>query len=304
MARKNPLYSALKRLREADGNLPASALTPRQKQELDLFGQQTRSVQRVASGRGDSFRIVESTVVEKHWQALCPSELEALSDLLPDRAKNIAGYRDSKLGTTRHEQTAVLLKATANEPITWYNGEAQLDLNKATQDFGAAALALMAEDRWLSDQPLWLIENQLLFDRTDWFPANEAPASLLYYAGQVPNLLIDWLATTQRTPDLVLFPDYDGVGFLNFARLHTRLEGRCRFWLMPNWRDRLASFGNTELWRKTRGDFEQAYATLSSPLAHSYKNSSQEQVLDLMHAMRHQGLALEQESVWLEGATK
>jgi hypothetical protein len=318
MTRHNPLYSALKRLREAGGKLPASALTPHQREALTRFGQQTRSVQRTASGRGDQFKVVEPVTVEQHWRTLCPVEPDAVEESWPDRSRNLARHRDSKLGTAQHTQLFAVLKAVSPistaaalrlqeesvppeistftpPPILWQNSATELDLQQATRAYGVGALALTPNDDWQSSQPLWLIENQALFERTDWFPATESAATLLYYAGQLPTRLVEWLARRPRTPDLVLFADYDGVGMSNFARLYAQLEGRCRIWLMPEWRTKLSRFGNSELWRKTRPDFEQAMSRLAS----HPPTPSLSEALQLMNSMQQQGLALEQEAVWL-----
>ena len=48
-------------------------------------------------------------------------------------------------------------------------------------------------DDWHTAAPLWLIENQALFDDTSWLPAG-AGGTLCYYSGQLSGLLLNWLA--------------------------------------------------------------------------------------------------------------
>ena len=322
MARQPPLYSALKRLLEADGNLPTSALTASQYKELTEFGLRTRSVNYTKSGRGGLFRVVEPLVVEQHWRELCPVEADEMNQAWPERSRNLASFRDTKQGPTQHCFHHVFLKAVSScdqnaklsdqrvhaphpataeqcsgvkEMVSWKRGQTTLDLSQTTRDIGIAALSLNSDDGWYTDQPVWLIENQAPFDRTDWFPATEPSASLIYYAGQIPAKLLDWLAIHPRTSDLVLFPDYDGVGLSNFWRLYEKLEGRCRLWLMPDWRNKLTRYGNAKLWQKTRQDFDLAFSRISScPFDPALSDT-----LELMFAMQEKGLALEQESVWI-----
>lgn len=95
-----------------------------------------------------------------------------------------------------------------------------------------------------------------------------------------------------RTPRLLLFADYDGVGLHNYARLRERVGEQAGFWLMPDWRSRLERFGNPDIWRKTLGDFQAAQPYLDDP-------SVSEAVRALVDTLRRKGLALEQEAVWL-----
>ncbi len=47
---------------------------------------------------------------------------------------------------------------------------------------GAAALAIHAGSTWRSEHPLWLVENQALFDRLDWLPSSSRKIRNLYSA--------------------------------------------------------------------------------------------------------------------------
>jgi hypothetical protein len=128
----------------------------------------------------------------------------------------------------------------------------------------------------------------------DWLP-DDAHGSIVYYGGQLNNLLITWLSNRQRFSEIILFPDYDGVGLQNYARLSASLTTICQFWIMPDWLERLSCYGSHGLWEKTLKEF--------SGVANGILNSSSRVNSDLcllITTMKENGLALEQEAVWLE----
>ena len=220
---------------------------------------------------------------------------EDLPDSLPNRAANIASYRNSKSSHHRHSAYYLLMRA-CGEQIQWNNDFNQLHLSEMTTQYGVAALEIEAGDSWHSEQPLWLVENQALFDCIDWMPKG-VQASVHWYRGQLNNNLLDWLAEQKRAPEVVLFPDYDGVGLHNFMRLHQRLGDRCSIWLMPDWEAKLGKYGSNDIWLNTQSDFNTAAAYLSETLSsHSPKDRS---LQNLLTVIRTQGLTLEQEAVWL-----
>ena len=206
---------------------------------------------------------------------------------LPLRAQHIAHARDSKARHHQHECYYPLLKAVG-EKVLWRQGErgSELPLSQLTHHFGAASLCIEAGDTWQSGQPLWLVENQALFDRTDWLPVG-TQATLLYYGGQLDGRLLAWLGQRPRASRVVLFPDYDGVGLSNFARLFAQLGDTCECWLMPDWQSKLARYGSQRLWQDTLREFTSAVLQLPDYLG------------PLTEQMRQFGLALEQEAVWL-----
>jgi hypothetical protein len=209
------------------------------------------------------------------------------TDDLPLRAQHIAHARDSKARNHQHECYYPLLKAVG-EKVLWRQGEhgSELPLSQLTHHFGATSLRIETGDTWQSGQPLWLVENQALFDRTDWLPVG-TQATLLYYGGQLDGRLLAWLGERPRASRVVLFPDYDGVGLANFARLFAQLGDTCECWLMPDWQSKLARYGSQRLWQDTFRDFASAVAQLPDYLS------------PLTAQMRLSGLALEQEAVWL-----
>lgn len=268
-------------------SLPASQFTAAQRSALDRFARQTGAVTCQRQGRGDVYRVSDPQLFEIHLSALSPQVQMLTADNLPLRAQHIAHARDSKARSHQHDCYYPLLKAVGDE-VLWRQGEhgSELPLSQLTRDFGATSLRMEIEDAWHTRQPLWLVENQALFDRTDWLPA-ETRATLLYYGGQLDGRLLAWLARHPRASCVVLFPDYDGVGLANFARLYALLGDACECWLMPDWQIKLTRYGSQRLWQDTFREFTSAVSQLPDYLG------------ALTEQMRQSGLALEQEAIWL-----
>ncbi len=282
------LTGALEKLRR-DGRVTASALTKDQKIALADFTRRTDCIQETIAGRGIVYSILNETALNTYWRQLRPRDADELSDDLPQRAVNIASSRDSKSADPGHDTYYLLLKSTG-AGVSWSNGQSTLDLTGATRDYGAATLGITTNVNWASEQVLWLVENQKLFDRLDWLPP-DTTASIAYYGGQLNNLLIEWLSKASRTKQVILFPDYDGVGLMNYARLKSKLGKKCSFWIMPGWKHLLKELGSNKVWLDNFGDFESAYNRLQ-------KTASLE-LQQLMSQMKGQALALEQEAIWL-----
>ena len=268
-------------------SLQASQFTAAQRSALDRFARQTGAITCQRQGRGDIYRISDPRLFDTHLSALSPQVGMLATGDLPLRAQHIAHARDSKARTHQHECYYPLLKAVG-EKVLWRQGErgSELPLSQLTHHFGAASLCIEAGDTWQSGQPLWLVENQALFDRTDWLPVG-TQATLLYYGGQLDGRLLAWLGQRPRASRVVLFPDYDGVGLSNFARLFAQLGDTCECWLMPDWQSKLARYGSQRLWQDTLREFTSAVLQLPDYLG------------PLTEQMRQFGLALEQEAVWL-----
>ena len=268
-------------------SLQASQFTAAQRSALDRFARQTGAITCQRQGRGDIYRVSDPRLFDIHLSALSPQVEMLATDDLPLRAQHIAHARDSKARNHQHGCYYPLLKAVG-EKVLWRQGEhgSELPLSQLTHHFGAASLRIETGDTWQSGQPLWLVENQALFDRTDWLPVG-TQATLLYYGGQLDGRLLAWLGQRPRASRVVLFPDYDGVGLANFARLYAQLGDGCECWLMPDWQSKLARYGSQRLWQDTFREFTSAVLQLPDYLG------------PLTEQMRQSGLALEQEAVWL-----
>ncbi|MBY7922001.1 DUF7281 domain-containing protein [Vibrio fluvialis] len=287
-----PLIAALKRLMNAHPDaIAASTMTTAQKRQLDEFCRKTHSVRMTPSGRGVAYRIEELAIVTVTLQQLSPDQDLPLH--IPTRAANIASTRNSKQGRITHDVTHVLIKTHAQP--NWSDGDRPTEqLQRASEEFGVAALEIGGDKNHelYSEHPIWLVENQELFDRLDWLPTSE-PTSVIWYRGQLHNKLIDWLAAPQRSPLIYLFADYDGVGLNNYRRLKERLGERATFWLMQNWRTLLTRYGQNKLWIDTAREFESFERNAGQWL------EQENELKALIQVMKGQGVALEQEVVWL-----
>jgi hypothetical protein len=286
------LADALDKLIGAAGSTAATLFTAAQRRELDQFARQTRSLRLVNNGRGATYQLIDRVLASAHLAQLRPLAIAELDASLPQRANNVARMRDSKGRGHTHNTSYLLLKAIG-PGVTWHRGDGAIfDLSSNTTLAGAAAIALSTGDGWYTDAPIWLVENQALFDRLDWLPP-DAHGSIVYYGGQLSRLLLDWMSQRARGSRIVFFPDYDGVGLLNFARLSEKSIAPVEFWLMPEWAARLHKYGSNPLWQKTGSDFSAALARLDAlgmPV----------EIKSLCEAMSEDGLALEHEAVWLE----
>jgi hypothetical protein len=280
------LRAALLKL-HGKATLPASQFTRAQREVLDRFARQTGALICQQQGRGDLYRVIHPGLLDTHLADLSPQLNIATQTTVPQRARHIAHARDSKSGDHQHACYYLLLKAFG-EGVRWSESKRSVDLplSRFTQDFGAACLQIEPHDAWHTEQPLWLVENQALFDRTDWLPAGTV-ATPAYYGGQINTLVLNWLISQTRTGRVVHFPDYDGVGLANFTRLHTQLGEACEFWLMPDWSSKLERYGSTRLWQDTFRDFTRASTRLPAYLD------------PLVSQMHQSGRALEQEAIWL-----
>ncbi|HBC3534429.1 TPA: hypothetical protein KDZ66_003354 [Vibrio vulnificus] len=287
-----PLIAALKRLMNAHpDSIAASTMTIAQKRQLDEFCRKTHSVRMMPSGRGVAYRIEDLAVVIVTLQQLSPHQDLPLS--IPPRAANIASTRSSKQGRITHDVTHVFIKTQAQP--NWSDGDRPTEqLQRASEEFGVAALEIGGDKNHslYSKHSIWIVENQELFDRLDWLPTSE-PTSVIWYRGQLHNKLIDWLAAPQRSPLIYFFADYDGVGLNNYRRLKEKLGERTTFWLMPNWHTLLTRYGQNKLWIDTAREFESFERNAGQWL------EQENELKALVQAMKRQGLALEQEVIWL-----
>lgn len=289
------LVAALAKLHESTGTLPASAFTISQRRALDELARRTGAVRVKTEGSGSVYQVVNPQLIQAHLHTLRPQSVAEIDADLPKRAANIAHGRNSKSRAHGHTVHYLLVKAIG-DGVCWENrsGDALqrgFDLSALTASAGAGVLALGEGDGWQSSQPLWLVENQALFDRVDWMPAGTR-GTLAYYAGYLPARVLQWLAARRRVPEVILFPDYDGVGLLNYARLRESCAAPCAFWLMPGWQGLLAAYGNGEVWRNTQAEFQAALTRLEAA-------GLERGVQDLCAALSQAGMALEHEAVWL-----
>lgn len=296
------LVAALVKLLEGEGSAQtqtcrASAFTAAQRLALEDLGRRTGALRVRLEGRGSVYQVVNLEILTSHLQNLRPQHADEVDPTIPKRAANIAQSRSSKGRAHGHDLHYLLIKSIS-DGVVWQdqpgNASHGFDLSDATQTAGAGVLAIREDDCWFSEEPLWLVENQALFDRLDWLPSG-SNGTVAYYAGQLPGRLLNWFAQRPRAPQVIIFPDYDGVGLLNYAKLLEVCSSPCTFWLMPGWQSLLKKYGSNVVWQNTQSDFQMAYPRIKAA-------GAPEAVLELCTELSRQGLALEHESVWLNVA--
>jgi hypothetical protein len=244
-------------------------------------------------GRGFIYQAINISALQNHLKQLQPLAESELSPDLPQRSRNIGLYKNSKQRNAEHEFCYLLLKSVG-ENVYWFNHEHRINISEQTHRQGVSSLMIKISDNWQSQTPLFLVENQNLFDCLDWLPAN-FNGSVIYYGGNMKKRLLKWLAYKIRTSELILFSDYDGVGFSNFLNVYQTVKNQqsCQFYLMPNWQAKLASFGNRAIWQDNQNLFHNSIQSLDKI------DALTDEVFDLVRAMQASGKGLEQEAVWL-----
>lgn len=287
------LTDALKRLLASEQPLTASAFTLNQRTHLEQFARETRLIELNKQGRSTVYRVINRQSVLNYLRQRHPLDDVSLPADIPSRSRNIGTDRNSKAGQTGHSCYYLLMKAW-NSEVVWQNDNDVMHPAELTERFGVAALKISSEQAWQCNSPLLLVENQALFNQCDWL-LQDFNGCLAYYAGQLSDVLLHWLSKQKRTNEVILFPDYDGIGLSNYARLaHSlHLDSTLNFYWLPDWEYKLATFGNAEIWLKTRVQFENAFEKLSA------MNALNDDLIKLGHLSQHHGKALEQESIWL-----
>ena len=295
------LTDALKRLLASDQPLTASAFTLNQRTHLEQFARETRLIELNKQGRSTVYRVINRQSVLNYLRQLHPLDDVSLPADIPSRSRNIGTDRNSKTGQTGHDCWYLLMKAWDSE-VVWQNDNDAMHPSELTERFGVAALQISAGDSlrlrsgqaWQCNRPLLLVENQALFNQCDWLP-QDFNGCLAYYAGQLSDVLLQWLSEQKRTNEVILFPDYDGIGLTNYARLANSLhpDSTLQFYWLPDWENKLVKFGNTEIWLKTRVQFENAIQKLDT------MNALNDDLIKLGYLSQRHGKVLEQESIWL-----
>ncbi len=295
------LTDALKRLLAGDQPLTASAFTPSQRTNLEQFARETRLIELNKQGRSTVYRVINRQSVINYLRQLHPLDDVSLPADIPSRSRNIGTDRNSKTGQTGHDCWYLLMKAWDSD-VVWQNDNDVMYPAELTERFGVTALQISVGDSlrlrsgqtWQCNRPLLLVENQALFNQCNWLPQG-FNGCLAYYAGQLSDVLLQWLSEQKRTNEVILFPDYDGIGLTNYARLVHSLhpDSTLHFYWLPDWENKLATFGNSEIWLKTRVQFENAFEKLSA------MNALNDDLIKLGHLSQHHGKALEQEAIWL-----
>ncbi|MFM8341894.1 MAG: hypothetical protein ACKN9F_06705 [Methylomonas sp.] len=287
------LSLAIKRLLDSEQPLKQSEFSIPVRKQLDEFALRTRQIEVMREGRSTVYRILNRAALQNYYQQLHPIDPSDLFEDLPNRSRNIGVNRNSKKGRSGHETYYLLMKAW-DEDVVWQNGQHTLPVATLTHQFGAAVLQINTDQAWLCNRPLLLVENQALFDRPDWLEF-DFDGCLIYYAGQISDWVLKWFAILPRSQQLVLFPDYDGIGLSNYLRLAETLpkSTALKFFWRSDWQRKLVEFGDAEIWANTRTQFENAFTKLDN------LGLADECFRELAFLAQRHGKSLEQESIWL-----
>ena len=290
--------TALKKLLNSKGVIQASAFTKRQRDELDALSRNTGCLALEARGAGAVYIVRKWDVLELHYRQESPVDEDSIPSNIPLRSRNIANTGSSKGALHSHEVAYLLIKA-AKGGVIWRKQDGYvLLLHDVTDRQGASVLAISDNPKldsgWHTKKALWLVENQILFDNLDWFPG-DAGDSVAWYRGNLPNILIQWLSLLPRCSMVYFFPDYDGTGLSDYAKIKEALGDGVTMWIMPGWRNLLNKTGNTYLWKK-EGNLSR-FKTAAIELK---KLDPNEELHELMNSMESSGKALEQEAVYLD----
>lgn len=171
-----------------------------------------------------------------------PAE-DALAELLPARAQNIARERDSKAGVTTHAVQPVLLK--------WFDPNPDTPLAQLSQTYGMVGVtsdrltALALPATWY----LLTVENWESF-YTLSYPSCRVPVMIVYLGGNVSDVVLAALADLTPCPAAILhFGDYDWAGLMIFQRVETWLP-QAQLYVPPNLADLFQRYSKRELVEK------------------------------------------------------
>ena len=287
------LSEALKRLLAHEQALKASDFTQSQRKELEKFALHTRLIEVKKQGNGVFYRLIDRQSISSYVRQLNPLDDERLLSLLPKRSRNIGTELGSKKGQAGHDSAYLLMKAWDGD-MAWQNGINKINPADLTERLGVFAMQVGTNNDWCCNHSLLLVENQALFDRCDWLP-DAFNGCLVYYAGQLSDVVLLWFSEQKRANDVILFPDYDGIGLTNYARLAGALhpDSTLHFYWLTDWEKKLPVYGNAEVWSKTRIQFENAMQKLHN------LNALNGDLNKLGLLSQKYGKALEQEAIWL-----
>jgi len=278
--------STLEKLAEF-GETPSSSIPQSIRKKLEQWGERTGAVSVERQGRGSVFRVKSLVILSNEIRAISP-QVETESE--SSRAINLGRFGDTKTGNSRHEIIYYLGKSIGPDVrVSQYSTSVNLiEISTFTGSF-----VIPISDRfgpWESDFPLLLVENQAVFDDTSWIESGWS-GIILYYQGNLSDRLLSWLAKSSIT-SVTIFPDYDGVGISNFARLKSAVPSANWFW-KSGWEFALLKFGNQSLWQK---EDQRSQVEKWSDLWDS-EEYPDPQLKELIKLMRIEGKMLEQEWV-------
>jgi hypothetical protein len=270
------------------GELSSSKIPKSIREEVELWGIDTGAIGVTRRGRGLVFSVINHSVLAN---AIGSSVSEEEKYTASPRANNLARYADTKVGDSRHSTSHYFAKAFGSQ-ISVICGKSHINLSEVTSTLGSFAVSIDDDDTrfFKSKHSLLLVENQALFDHTNWIEP-EWNGILLYYAGNISERLLSWLVKSEFS-SITLFPDYDGVGLSNFSRLQQAIP-RSKWLWKKDWESALIKYGNSSLWQKEE-QRKQVDRLSAKWTDEGYPDND---LKNLIYQMRIQGKMLEQEWV-------
>ena len=87
-----------------------------------------------------------------------------------------------------------------------------LDGFELTEQSGAYALGVMADDDWYTDQPIALVSSLECFWGAEYLGEHEPIGAFVHVDEEAFPRLVEWLQRGRRTPKLYLYFDFDTYG--------------------------------------------------------------------------------------------
>lgn len=270
--------------------VPSSAFTAAQRKQLEGTPLQNGAIRLVKQGRGTKYEVLNLPIFSQLCAEYCDSELTEQQFGLNSRTQNILKSSNSKVGVSTLDKHYLVLKSASAQCI-WRNtsSSAVVDVAELCTQLGSASVCITKDDYWQFDGELWFVENQAVFDDLSWLPSSATNLCIVYYAGNLSDKVVKWLAARPRATRVVLFPDYDGVGLENFCRLYDALPNKPDLFIMPGSEELVANYGNAEVWQNSLAKVEarRDHPALCATSA----------VASLVQTLFHRGKALEQEVI-------
>lgn len=261
-----------------DGCLPASQLSDRMRARLDpLF--RVGALVEEHQGRGKRVELKHRESLERWIGSNYPSGLLGTDASLPARAESAANFRNTKRGRALE---AALVHMRGFSQCRLIRGPREQPLAAMTAAFGVAGVVIDPADPWQLSGTLGVVENLELFMQIERVvPALDAA---LWAAGRLANHVLSWLGKQDQLR-VVHFGDYDPVGLSEYLRLRATLGERVRFYVPPDFEERLSRFGQREL------------LVRSADLLAGVRRRADESVRQVLAVIERHGLGLEHESI-------
>lgn len=271
-----------------DGRVPLSSLSARARRDLKpLFA--GGALVEDASGRGVVV-VVQRPDVLREWarQRYPIFGGDWVNVGASSRANAVLMRRDSKVGGAAAGAGVLHVRAIGDASML-VDG-LDFPVAKLTRHFGVTACLIRSHTRLALGASAVLVENLACF-----LSAEEiVPAAgiAMNSSGKISDALVQCLARSSFTGELLHLPDYDPVGLADYLRLKSALGDRVSLYVPPDVEARFAAFGNKGLitGRPRNRRLLESLGTTNWPCRESAK---------IFNLVQESGSGLEQESLLL-----